>query len=49
VLLPFGVALIWKAVGDILERRYLVLFIVRVAVMGALLGAAISPYVGGER
>jgi hypothetical protein len=43
VLLPLGVSLIWKGAGDMLDRRFVVLFIVRAAVMGALLGAAISP------
>lgn len=46
VLLPFGVALTWKSLRDILDRRSLVLFIGRVALFGALLGAAASPYVG---
>jgi hypothetical protein len=43
VLLPLGVSLIWKGAGDILDRRYLVLFVVRVAVAGALAGALVSP------
>lgn len=43
VLLPLGVSLIWKGAGDILDRRFVMLLIVRAAVMGALLGAAISP------
>jgi hypothetical protein len=43
VLLPLGVSLIWKGAGDILDRRYLVLFVVRVAVSGALAGALVSP------
>jgi len=49
VLLPFGVALMWKSARDVLDRRTLVLFIVRVALFGTLLGAWISPYVGRER
>jgi len=42
-VLPLGVSLIWKGAGDILDRRYLVLFVVRVAVAGALAGALVSP------
>jgi len=42
-LLPLGVSLIWKGAADILDRRFVMLLIVRAAVMGALLGAAISP------
>jgi hypothetical protein len=47
VLMPVGVALMWKSLRDILDRRRLVLFIVGVALFGTLLGAAASPYVGG--
>jgi uncharacterized membrane protein HdeD (DUF308 family) len=46
VLLPFGVALAWKSLRDILDRRRFVLFIVRVALYGALLGAFASQYFG---
>jgi hypothetical protein len=49
VLLPFGVVLMWKSLRDFLDRRHLVLLIVRVALFGTLLGAAASPSVGGER
>lgn len=49
VLLPFGPALLWRSSRDVLDRRTLVLFIGRVALFGAVLGAAISPYVGHER
>jgi hypothetical protein len=46
VLLPFGVALTWRSLRDILDRRRFVLFIVRVAPYGALLGAFASQYLG---
>jgi hypothetical protein len=46
VLLPFGVALTWRSLRDILDRRRFVLFIVRVALYGALLGAFASQYLG---
>jgi hypothetical protein len=39
----WGVSLIWKGAGGILDRRYLVVFVVRVAVAGALAGALASP------
>jgi len=46
VLLPFGVALTWRSLRDIPDRRRFVLFIVRVALYGALLGAFASQYLG---
>jgi hypothetical protein len=50
MLLPFGVSLLWKPLRILLDRRLLVLFIVRAALFGTILGAAVSPFIrGAER
>jgi hypothetical protein len=48
LFLPFGVTLMWKALRDILDRRRFILFVVGATLFGTLLGAAASPYIGGE-